>query len=345
MPPDWRGRSPTLAQPASRPAQRSTRMARSVFHRLGSPSSSIWKWTSPRWFRSSRQRPSSTPLRDHQVDGLVGALIRFGSGVPQVVQRSQHVVPPACGEREQGPVLVDDLTGGEPAHQPAIEEVLLSAPAGCGDLRRGAVSPLVLEEPFDDIDRRVERAPRRPVLLLAVPAPVVHLLGEEAIDDPSDVLAEVGADPDRPAIDAGLDLAVEEALPVVIPAAVLPYQLDGLPGSRIGRVETEVLEHDQGEQGRGPRLPGSLRPPLGPEGCTGPLSVGVTQGQQPGSPAFLGDSLPVAATVSSGSSSRSRRTCHRMPGSASRSQSMTSKVSPPSSCGECASEMRTAPVR
>jgi hypothetical protein len=74
----------------------------------------------------------------------------------------------------------------------------------------GASGLLVCEQPFQNTDRGVERGAHGAPLRLAVPAPVLELLAQDPIDQPIPGLAEVAAKRHDPAVDAGLDLAVEE---------------------------------------------------------------------------------------------------------------------------------------
>ena len=105
---------------------------------------------------------------------------------------------------------------------------------------RGAAA---LEHP----DGRVERPTHRAVLGLAVPAAILVLLADEALDDGMDVQPEVGALDDNHAVDARLDLALEEGLVIVLPASV-----------RCGRASTARRTRSS---------PGSCRIPGGARGC------------------------------------------------------------------------------
>ena len=119
---------------------------------------------------------------------------------------------PPGRERELEPARVDHLAGRLPPEQPALEQVLLAASACRGHLARAADRPLVLEQALEDVDRRPERRHRRSALDLAVPATVGKLLTEEPVDERRHVHAEVRAGRDDVAVDARLDLALEEAV-------------------------------------------------------------------------------------------------------------------------------------
>ena len=191
--------------------QSSTRSARSVFQRLGLPSpSSISKVGLARVDVLERPAAVGIAIVLDDSDRLGHALVGPDLGVAQVVEPAQDVVVPPGREREPQPVGVDHLAGRLPTEQPALEHVLLAALAGLPDLGRAADRPLVLEQALEDVDRRPERRHRRAVLDLAVPAAVRELLAEQPLDERRHVDAEVGARRDDVAVDARLDLALEE---------------------------------------------------------------------------------------------------------------------------------------
>src|SRR5205814_9227371 len=151
-------------------------------------------------------------------------------------------------------------------------------------------------------DRRVERAHRRAVLLLAIPPAIAHLLTEEPVHDVLDVLTEVGADGCGLAVDARLHLAREKGLAVVLPLDVLAHEPDGPARSVACRIETELPQQHQAPCRRGPfreERAAPLRrhrsPPLfarlGLElrGAAIPLPVLALEGEQPSAPTFFGD--------------------------------------------------------
>ena len=110
------------------------------------------------------------------------------------------------------------------------------------------------EQPFEHADRGVERPADRAVLDLAVPAAVLELLIDQAIDHALDVLPEVGAETDDHAIDARLDLALEERLAGVLPAAVVPDQPHGSADAFVLGIHAVLLQLHEAVRGRGPRL-------------------------------------------------------------------------------------------
>ena len=167
------------------------------------------------------QQPGAVwlPLVSDQLHGLGHARVGSVTGAAEVVQGAQDVVLPARRPRELQPALGRHLTGAQASEQLPRQQVLLAAPTSRGD-RDPPPGQLVLEQALEHADRRVERGHGGAVLGLAVPAAIVELVVEQTRDQAVDVRSEVGADRQRPAIDARLHLAVEERLAVVLPSAV-----------------------------------------------------------------------------------------------------------------------------
>src|SRR5205807_9813661 len=90
------------------------------------------------------------------------------------------------------------------------------------------------------------------ILLLTVPPAIAHLLTEEPVHDALNVLAEVGPERNDLPVDAGLHLAGEEGLAIVLPPAVLADQEDGAARAGAGGIETEVSEQHQAPGGGRP---------------------------------------------------------------------------------------------
>src|SRR4051812_20194136 len=157
-----------------------------------------------------------TALARNQPDRFCGAVVGLQPGGAEVVEAAQHVVVIAVRERELAERWIDDLTGRESVEHPALEEVFLAAAARVRDLGDRAIALLEREQSLEHVDRRVEGAARRAVLLLAVPAAVGHLLAEESRDEVARVVTEVASHSEHAAVDARLDLAVKER-PVVPP--------------------------------------------------------------------------------------------------------------------------------
>src|SRR6185369_6578442 len=158
------------------------------------------------------ERPPAVriPMALDDADGLGDALVGLDPRVAQVIEAAQDVVVPPGRERELEPARVDHLAGRLPPEQPPFEQVLLASGARLGHQGRPADRPLVLEQALEDVDRRAERGHRRAVLDLAVPAAVAELLPEQPLDERRHVDAEVRAGRDDVAVDARLDLALEE---------------------------------------------------------------------------------------------------------------------------------------
>ncbi|MEJ7697888.1 MAG: hypothetical protein WKF78_15045 [Candidatus Limnocylindrales bacterium] len=110
----------------------------------------------------------------------------------------------------------------------------------------------MLEQALEDVDRRAHGRHRGAVLDLAVPATVRELLTEQPVDERRHVHAEVRAGRDDVAVDARLDLALEE--PVVCPGGrkvrvsprdVLADEPDGSPGRLALGIEPQSAQEVQ----------------------------------------------------------------------------------------------------
>ena len=110
------------------------------------------------------------------------------------------------------------------------------------------------EETFEHADRGVERPADRAILDFAVPAAILELLADQALDDALDVLPEIGAETDHHAVDARLDLAFEERLAGILPAAVVADELDRSADAVVVRIHAKFLELHEAVGGGGPRL-------------------------------------------------------------------------------------------
>src|SRR5262249_25407916 len=155
----------------------------------------------------------------------------------------------------------DDLAGGEAAEEVALQQVLVRAVAGACDRGARAGGSLVCEEAFEHADRRVERGAHGAALGLAVPAAVGELLTGEPLEETMARLAEVAAERDGRAVDAGLHLAVEEGrVPVPRPPRhPLADALDRRARGGARGVDAELPQELQGVQRRLPR-PRTLAP-------------------------------------------------------------------------------------
>src|SRR6185369_6978861 len=104
------------------------------------------------------ERPAAVGIAVALDDGdrLLDTLVAREPRVTQVVEPAQDVEVPPVRERGSKPVRVDHLAGRLSAEEPALQHVLLAAPAGLPYPGRTADRPLVLEESFEDVDRRPE---------------------------------------------------------------------------------------------------------------------------------------------------------------------------------------------
>ena len=183
---------------------------------------------------------------------------------------------------------------------------------------------LVFEQPFQHVDRAVERADGRTVVVLAVPAAVRHLLGQQPIDERPHVLAEVGADSDDTAVDARLNLAGEERL--AVPLGVLRQDPRHVTSARIRAIVSACC----GAADRGPSLAAataSRGPPS--RGARARLRVHrrrAVAGRARSAPSLVRNAGAFCSNRPV--SVRSRSACHRIAGSDSSSQSSAIAASP-----------------
>ena len=236
-------------------------------------------------------------LRPHHLDCLGHTGIGFGFGRPEVVERAEHVVVPVVGERELEIGRLCNFAGALAAEQAALEQVVLTRSTRGADLVGTTGRSLEREQTVEHVDRRVERRSHRPVLGLAVPSAVLESFAEDAIDDRRDVHAEVRAGLDRPPVDAGLDLTIEEALPGVLPASVLGDERDR-SARRLGLgLQPEKKQRLQGVHRRRPRLArfaARVRERRGEARAARPQPVGVLCSEQAGAPSFALHPRPFA---------------------------------------------------
>src|SRR2546429_7176080 len=111
------------------------------------------------------EKPSTVglPLALDKVHGIADARVGPDTGVPEVVERTENVVMVAGRESELQERRCRDLAGGSPPEEATLEQILLAAPPGRRDLRRGPAGTLVLEQPLQHADRGVERSEERRV--------------------------------------------------------------------------------------------------------------------------------------------------------------------------------------
>src|SRR5256886_5920128 len=184
---------------------------------------------------------------------------------------------PERRNRELRPRRLDDGAGRQPSEQMTLEEVFLRAPPSVCYRRRGADRLLEREQPFQYADRRVEGRAHRAALRLAVPAAVHELFAQQSIDEPIAARPEVRAERQDAAVDARLDLTLEERGIAELgpPRDVAADAIDR--GSHAGarRVEPEVAQEQQRVQ---------VRPPTRRGGGLAPITHGALLFSPPAAP-------------------------------------------------------------
>src|SRR4249919_1102903 len=241
------------------------------------------------------------PFRPHHLHGLCHPGIRDRARPAEVVERAQHVVVPVVGESEIEICRVGDRAGALAAEQAALEEVLLTAAPGSVHLAGPAGCSLELEQPVEYVDRGVEGGPHGTVLDLAVPAAVAQPLAEDPLDVRRDIHPEVRPGLDRPTVNARLDLAVEVALPFVLPAPVLRDERDRPAGGLRRRVEPEELQRLQRVHRGRPWLPWfAAGVGRGEAGAAIPEPIGTLEPEEARAPTVVLDSGPLGRDLIGG---------------------------------------------
>ena len=95
-------------------------------------------------------------LAADMFDGVGKPVIRAGPGRAEVVQAAEDVVSVARRECELQEIGMGDLPGRFPAIHAALDQVLLTAQTRIDQIGIRAASALVLEQAFEDVDRRSE---------------------------------------------------------------------------------------------------------------------------------------------------------------------------------------------
>ena len=188
---------------------------------------------------------------------------------------------------------------------------------------------LVLQQPLDDVEGRVERGHRRTLHPLAVPAAV----GQPVVEEPRRQLPDVGTEPrtvrQGERVDAAVDLAAPVGQVLVLPAAVrrrasaVPRGPRRRAPSRAGRSATRSSPSRAARA----RPPGTVEVEVRREvRAAGPLPVGVLAASIAAPRPSVATRARVACQTYGGAPTRSRSTCQRSAGSESRSHSTTASL-------------------
>ena len=109
---------------------------------------------------------------------------------------------------------------------------------------------------------------------------------EQALQQPVDLGAEIGARPQDPPVDAGLGLPVEEGPAVELPPGdALPHEVERPADLRVRRIRAQLPQEGEGVVGRHPVV--FL--------VVAPMAVGRLEAEQPGAPTLRGDARPLGS--------------------------------------------------
>jgi hypothetical protein len=187
-----------------------------------------------------RPSPVLVAALNHDFDGFANPDVGFDSRISQVIESAQDVVVPKRREREPEPALVDDFAGSERTEHATLEHIVFSPLARLTDGHGFAPGALVFEQSFEHANSSVER--RAPALgCFAVPAAVVELLAKKLTGQCIVRFAEIRADGQDSAVDAGLRFAAE-VRPVIEPLEYEPLldAVNHLARLLAGGDETEI---------------------------------------------------------------------------------------------------------
>lgn len=197
-----------------------------------------------------------------------------------MIEPAEHVVVVAARKRQLDERRIRDVPRRAAPEHAALEQVVLAAAARLCDPGRRIDSALVLEQALEHADRRVERRTHT-ARRLAVPAAVGELLTNEALRETALRPAEVATERERAAVDARLDLALEERLAAelrVPPEAgreARHRRIDGL----VRRIDARCPQQEQRVQRRQPqRVIASV-----------PRAVGILPGEDLGAERLAGN--------------------------------------------------------
>ncbi|EGY00900.1 hypothetical protein AZA_79906 [Nitrospirillum viridazoti Y2] len=242
------------------------------------------------------QRPGAVRLASgaQMGDGLGQARIGRGAGQlaggAEIVQRPQDVIAPAVGVQQVQELRVGRLARRQAAEQVAGQQVFLPRPPRVPRAVGAAGGALILQQAFQHVEGTGEGGTGGTGGALAVPAAVGLAVIHQALDQGTDIGAEIGAVGHRAAVDAFLHLPLPIGLAALVPAGVGTDQGDGAPGPFRGGVQAEfaqlVQREGRGRPGLAAAMPFVRGKVGGKEGAAGPLPVRVLASQQPGAPAF-----------------------------------------------------------
>src|SRR5262249_11167463 len=122
------------------------------------------------------------PRASDDVDRLGEARVARRLDGLEVIERAQDIVVPARREGEAKEDRLDDRAGAmgaeEPMHQEELTAATLGSPHGADF---APAMQIVMSQPLQDTDGRVDRRMSCAMVPLAVPAAVGHLLIEEMV--------------------------------------------------------------------------------------------------------------------------------------------------------------------
>lgn len=248
--------------------------------------------------------PIVLPSSPNHLNGLSHPRILHPGG-PEVVQRVEHAVPPPKRRPELKGPLPHNNPGRQPPAERPLQQVLTPTLPSSPSPHSPASGNLVSQQPFQRVERRVERRPNRPLNPLAVPPTIRELVLDEPFSNPLDRRPKPHPVGQGPGVDAAVHLTTPIGQPFKLPPTPSRKQLNGPLQHR--RVKPPLPQRGQRPGSGRPRL-SLLLPvkPSGKEGPTTPHPIGTLKPDQP-SPE------PLKTNPSPSSTPNSRRRPHQIP--------------------------------
>jgi hypothetical protein len=197
----------------------------------------------------------------------------------EVVGRLERAVVPAERVGEGGDPGPGQLTGGQPAEQPALQQILLAGLALRAQRVAATRAGPEVQQALQHVERRVKRRTGRACHPLAVPTAVSHAMPGKPAGQSRDVGSQPRAVGERVCVDAAVDLAAPIWQAAIVPAAVRGEQF-GRASQHRG-IQAPVTKGIECPRGGGPRLPGTL-------GCFGTVEVEIAREERSARPLPVG---------------------------------------------------------
>ena len=225
----------------------------------------------PGYAPASSHVPFRGPALFHPVDRLAHPRIALGPRRSQVIEPAQDVVVPLRRKGETRHPRVDHRPGPVRSEHPVPVQKLVRPFAHVACPRPASPRLFVLQQSFQHVDGRVQRAVCGPSRAPAVPSPIGHLLLDQMPGQPLPPVVVAGKPAGQPEHQAGdARLAVRTPLqpqvdPVVPVQPRLEQQERAAPCPAVASADPQPAQQQQSVSRRGPlrRIQAAAPPPVG----------------------------------------------------------------------------------